>query len=372
MEQQQPVTIGHANDKALPTPSGESLAILPKLDAGKALTAIFHHAGTDLRRLAQAYLTLQIQGVKAPETCRQTTHDLADFLSFYEGYFPGCDAQRWTPQATRRYLDRLQDQGRKPATIARRLISLRAFGKWLATHCPELLLLGDPTSQMKPPVQEALRPKCLTDRQVKAVLDAAQRRIAIKRSALPGRKKDRRPQRDYAILMLLLNGGLRRSEICDLMIEQFQGKKLVNVKCKGNFFRDLFLGQETAKAIQDYLESERGLDLPAYPEANVIFLPAAGKARRGEAKRLSPRSINAVVKGYLSEANAQLPKQEQLKPEDLHPHAFRHTHAYKLIAKSNIAQVQKRLGHRRPDLVVRYAQMPEAEEMKLIDDIEES
>ena len=372
MKRKLPANQTTANDSALLAPSANSPLFFPKFDSGNALEAVFQQAGTDLRYLAQTYLTLQIQGVKSPETFRHVTNDLSDFLGFFQDYFRCFDIYKWTPQSSKRYIEFLGEKGRKPATIARRLISIRAFGRWLYSHRPELLPLGDPTAHVKPPIQEAIRPKCLTDRQVKAILDVASQRISLRDSTLPGRKKDRRPRRDRAIIMLLLNGGLRRSEVCELKLDQFQGKKLVNVKCKGNFFRDLFLGQETANAIQDYLEAERELDLPYYPDSTCIFLPAGEKARRGELKGLSSRSINFIVKGFLNDANAQLPTDEQLKAEELHPHAFRHTHAYKLIAKSNIAQVQKRLGHKRPDLVVRYAQMPEVEEIALINEVEHS
>ena len=371
MRRKSPASPSTANEKGQLIPITPSFPFFPKFDAGNALEVIFQQAGTELRHLAQVYLTLQIRGVKSPETFRHVTNDLSDFLNFFQNYFRCFDVYKWTPQASKRYIGFLGEKGRKPATIARRLISIRAFGRWLYSHRPELLPLGDPTAQVKPPVQEAIRPKCLTDRQVKAILDIASQRVSLRDSSLPGRKKDRRPRRDRAIIMLLLNGGLRRSEVCELKLDQFQGKKLVDVKCKGNFFRDLFLGQETANAIQEYLDAERGMDLPCYPNSSSIFLPAGGKARRGESTGLSSRSINLIVKSFLRDANARLPIDEQLKPEELHPHAFRHTHAYKLIAKSNIAQVQKRLGHKRPDLVVRYAQMPEAEEMLLVNDIEQ-
>ncbi len=370
MNQKSPESPTTVNETSLQVHTTGSPPFFSKFDAGNALEAVFQQAGTDLRHLAQTYLTLQIRGVKSPETFRHVTNDLSDFLGFFHNYFRCFDVYKWTPQASKRYIEFLGEKGRKPATIARRLISIRAFGRWLYSHRPDLLPLGDPTAQIKPPVQEAIRPKCLTDRQVKAILDVASQRVSLRESTLPGRKKDRRPRRDRAIIMLLLNGGLRRSEVCELKLDQFQGKKLVDVKCKGNFFRDLFLGQETSNAVQEYLNIERTLDLPCYPDTACIFLPAGGKARRGESKGLSSRSVNLVVKSFLKDANAQLPAEDQLKAEELHPHAFRHTHAYKLIVKSNIAHVQKRLGHKRPDLVVRYAQMPEAEERSLIEEVE--
>ncbi|MBN1550387.1 tyrosine-type recombinase/integrase [bacterium] len=97
----------------------------------------------------------------------------------------------------------------------------------------------------------------MTDRQIKAVLDVVSQRITLKENHPTGRKSDLRPRRDFAIIMLLLNGGLRRSEICDLDLDHLQGKKLINVKCKGNFFRNITLGKETVRVIEEYGDRTR-------------------------------------------------------------------------------------------------------------------
>ena len=51
-------------------------------------------------------------------------------------------------------------------------------------------------------------------------------------------------------------------------------------------------------------------------------------------------------------------------------HVFRHTHAYNVLKRCSVAYVQKRLGHKRSDLVVRYAQMPEEDEREILERIE--
>ncbi|MBN1550388.1 site-specific integrase [bacterium] len=121
------------------------------------------------------------------------------------------------------------------------------------------------------------------------------------------------------------------------------------------------------------MEIERDLDSEFFTDSPALFLPTHTKLRRGYSGRLASRTINAIVKKLLSKVNEDLSKtNESIDPADFHPHAFRHTHAYKLIAKSDIAQVQKRLGHKRPDLVVLYAQMPESEEIDLINEVEQT
>ncbi len=344
-------------------------AILSKFVAGNNIPADLHQAGNDLQLLSKVYLKNRITGLKSPETVRHINSDLENFLLFFKEYFKELEAQKWSPHATREYIDALQRLGRKPSTITRRLISIRAFGRWLNSVREDLLPLGDPTEGVKPPAQEPLRPKGLTDKQVKAILVVAQRRITYRESDHPGRKKDQRPRRDYAILMLLLHGGLRRSEVCGLKLDQIHDAKLINVKCKGNSLRDILIGQETAHAIKAYIESERKLDLELLPASTSLFLPV-GTRRRDNVSGTASRTINYIVKSFLKEANALFPADEALKIQDLHPHVFRHTHAYNVLKRSSVAYVQKRLGHKRSDLVVRYAQMPEEDEREILERIE--
>ncbi|HLC17291.1 MAG TPA: tyrosine-type recombinase/integrase [Thermodesulfovibrionia bacterium] len=337
----------------------------------------------DLSEWIEVFLKLQIHGVKSHETVRAVKSDLNKFKGFFEYYYQSSDIRKWFPRTTQRFINHLAgEKGQKPKTINRNLVSLRSFAKWLISVRPDLLTLGDPFKGIRPPVQEPIRPKGLNDRQVKHILDAAYHLICqnypdeslIKVHSCrqewhkKGHRKMKRPFRDYAIIMLLLNGGLRRSEICNLNISQLQGRHLKHVKCKGNLYRDVLLGEETIKAIKGYMEEERAVDCQILTASEALFLPSASRKHRNQNGRLSPRLINVIVSNIEKETNKNLPKEEHIK---LHPHIFRHTHAYQILKHGrSLPYLQKRLGHQSMNFLALYAQMPETEEMELLNGAE--
>ena len=336
----------------------------------------------DLEGWASLYLKLQVEGVKAAETLRAARNDLNKFVDFFIEHHQDADIRKWLPRTTSRFVEHLEQRGLKPKTILRSLVTVRSFAQWTLSVRPDLFPLGDPTKGVKPPTQDALRPKGLTERQVKRILDAAYHLIC---QAYPderlakleadreawykkAHRRMRRPIRDYAIIMLLLNGGLRRSEVCDLNLEHLKGRHLRNIKCKGNLFRDVLLGEDTLRALQNYLEEERPRDEEAFGQSPAFFLPSASRRHRNADGRLAPRSINFIVDQVCDAANKGLPPEEHIK---LHPHMFRHTHAYQILKKGrSLPYLQKRLGHQSMHYLALYAQMPELEEEELLNGAE--
>ncbi len=331
---------------------------------------------------ANVYLKSQIEGVKTLQTFRAIRNDLQKFMDFFRDYHKNLDIRKWLPRTTQRFVEHLQEINQKPQTIKRAVFSIRALGRWVFGLRKDLFPLGEPTKGVKTPTQEALRPKGLDDRQVKRLLDAAYHLICQcypdeKVTETNGTKeawyrkahlKMRRPFRDNAILMLLLNGGLRRAEVCELNRNQFQEKHLKDVKCKGNIFRDILLGDETIQALQSYLKNERENDAKAFPGSEALFLPSKSRKHRNTNGRLSPRLINVIVEHIANVANQGLPNEEQIK---LHPHMLRHTHAYQILKKGrSLPYLQKRLGHQSMNYLALYAQMPEIEEKELLDNAE--
>jgi site-specific recombinase XerD len=118
-------------------------------NARDSLEHVFDLAKSDLRSWATVYLECQVKRTKAPATYGQITYDLANFIGFFISTLDSFDVFKWTPQTTTQYIESLQELGRKPATIYRRFISIRTFGRWIYSQRPELFPLGDPARNVK-------------------------------------------------------------------------------------------------------------------------------------------------------------------------------------------------------------------------------
>ena len=323
----------------------------------------------------QLYLKMQIKGIKAEGTYKAVKRDLAYFETFFTDYLGNELITAWTAQVTRRFVQsRQQEHNEKPATISRRLRSLSIFANWMMSVRPDWFLLGHPTRGVKEPVQQALSPRGLTREQVHLLIDAAHNLIARKTSKQKsprGRSTTiQRPYRDHAILILMLNTGIRREEVCNLELHQLDitQRKLIDVKCKGNIVRNILLSKKTVEALQTYLQQEREADQQTFDTATSLFLPAGSRQRSNSEGRLSLRSINNIIAKLETEANAHLAPDKQFRVQ---PHTLRHTHAYHLLESGrDLAYIQKRLGHQSMQFLVRYTQMPEAQEAEMLDTIE--
>ena len=288
---------------------------------------LFSGLSPDLAVWANLYIKIQVDGIKSSETLRAVRVDLGKFINFFSDYHHSLDINHWLPKTTARFVEYLESMNLRPKTIQRNLVTLRSFAKWIFSLRKDLFPLGDPTRGIKPPTQEAMRPKCLDDRQIKRVIDAAFHLICQNypdaemirgddRNELwfqKGHRSMRRPLRDFAIIMLMLNGGLRRAEICSLNLDNLKDKHLRNVKCKGNMFRDVLLGDETIKSVQTYLQKERLKDAACFPGTDALFLPSGARKYRNHNNRLSVRTVNFIVDTIAREANKNLPLKEQKK-----------------------------------------------------------
>lgn len=134
-------------------------------------------------------------------------------------------------------------------------------------------------------------------------------------------------ERDYCILTLFLNCGLRISELIGLNISDLRGDQL-RVLGKGNKERILYLNPACVQAIQDYIAArnqERAID------KNALFL-----SRRRT--RISKAAVEKLVKKYLLKAG--------LDSTQYSPHKLRHTAATLMLQNGvDVRTLQELLGH---------------------------
>lgn len=139
--------------------------------------------------------------------------------------------------------------------------------------------------------------------------------------------------RDKAILELLFSAGLRVSELININRDQMNlQRQEFSVKGKGDKIRIVFISDTAKQALEKYLNKRIDID-------NAVFIRFSNKKKteNQETKRLTPRSIQRIVKFYAAKAGIV---------KDVHPHTLRHSFATDLLANgADIRSVQMMLGH---------------------------
>ncbi|GAA0672987.1 MULTISPECIES: tyrosine recombinase XerC [Clostridium] len=137
-------------------------------------------------------------------------------------------------------------------------------------------------------------------------------------------------ERDYCILTLFLNCGLRVSELCSIDVTKIKEDTLTIIG-KGNKERTVYLNKACLKAISDYLAVRDGSKLPE-AEKNSLFIS-------NKNRQISVRSVERLVKKYTQEAG--------LTKNKYTPHKLRHTAATLMYKHGNvdIRSLQQILGH---------------------------
>lgn len=265
----------------------------------------------------------------SPATVRTYLRDLHAFEAFVEDKALALDARRLGIVALRGFLA-AQFEGRKPATLARKIAALRSFYRFLVRRG---LTKENPATALRTPKTRKTLPRFLTVEDAARVVDAP--------------KDDaHRPEtltlRDRAMLELLYGSGLRVGELAALTLARLElGEGLARVVGKGDKERLVPLGAPCRAALADYLAVRCELRHPKSQEqhATALFL-----GRRGTA--LSVRAIQNVVRRYGALGAGR---------GDLHPHALRHSCATHLLdAGADLRTIQELLGHASLSTTQRY------------------
>lgn len=226
------------------------------------------------------------------------TSDVFDFLSYLS------NDRTANPDAA------VPDYGISAASRARKLSALKSFYKYLTVRTKQLT--ENPVADLEYPKLRKSLPKYLTLEQSAALLQAA---------SGPNQK------RDYAILMIFLNCGIRRSELVGLNLTDVYEDRL-RVVGKGNKERFVYFGTPCRKAIEAYL-----------PERNKKTL-SDNRALFGsrDNNRISVTAVHRLVKKYLLLAG--------LDADSFSAHKLRHTAATMMLSGGvDVKTVQEVLGH---------------------------
>lgn len=163
----------------------------------------------------------------------------------------------------------------KPATRSRKVSSLRTFFKYLTNKTNQLDV--NPVLELETPKLRSSLPKYLTFEQSIDLL-----------TKVDGKNKER----DYCILVLFLNCGLRLSELVGLNLSDVrQSSNTMRVLGKGNKERIVYLNEACQDAIRRYL-AVRPHD--GLIDKKALFISA-------QRKRISPKTVQYLVKKYLAQ-----------------------------------------------------------------------
>ena len=280
-----------------------------------------------LRELVDEYsAALEVAG-RSRRTIDWYRAYLDDFVAFASRDGSLASLQELSPALGRRWLLATQSTRPRPLapnSIAGRVRTLRAFGAWLQR---ELQLPAHPLAGLPPPkVPDVLVPS-LSTREMRALL-----------AAVDSRSMD--VARDRAIVLLLLDTGIRLSELVALSIGAVD---LVEGRCrlmgKGAKERIVPLGARARRAIRISLIARGSVSAD-----DSLFV-----GRRGD--RLSPRGVQQLV-GRLARAAGLTQR--------CSPHVLRHTFARAFLANGgDVFSLQRILGHSPASLQVtrRYVRL---------------
>jgi integrase/recombinase XerD len=254
---------------------------------------------------------LRIAG-RSPRTIRWYGDQLEEFVRFCERDGRRASLADLRPAVARRWL--LAAQAARatplaPASLAGRVRTMRAFGSWVAR---EFELPASPLAGLPLPRVPQLMVSSLREADLLALLRATE--------------TSAQPERDRAIVLLLLDTGLRLAEAAGLRvgdIDLVEGR--ATVMGKGARQRIVPIGRRTRQALRRVL-ARRGLVEPGDP----LFVAGAGGA-------LTAHGIQQVFR--------RLAGRERLSVR-CSPHVLRHTFARSFLRNGgDVFSLQRILGH---------------------------
>ena len=227
-----------------------------------------------------------------------TTSEIFDFLSYLANDRP------LNPDSP------YSDHGIEPAARSRKLSAIKSFYKYLTVRTKQLQ--ENPVADLEYPKLRKSLPKYLTMSQASALLQAVSGQNA---------------KRDYAILMLFLNCGIRRSELVGLNLSDVYEDR-IRVVGKGNKERFVYFGSACHRAIEAYMEERNKTVLT---DNRALF-----GSRNGN--RISVTAVHRLVEKALLKAG--------LDATQFSAHKLRHTAATMMLSGGvDVKTVQEVLGH---------------------------
>lgn len=225
-----------------------------------------------------------------------------------------------------------RDRELNAASRARMIITLKGFYNYLTVKTKQLA--ANPIQNLDAPKIPKTLPSYLTLEESRRLLEA-----------VDGRNKTR----DYCILCLFLNCGLRISEMVGLNLTDIRQDHLL-IHGKGSKERIVYLNKSCIHALENWLEERKNIQSA---DVNAVFL----SSRR---RRISVDSVQVMVKNTLLRAG--------LDAERISPHKLRHTAATLMLQNGvDVRTLQEVLGHENLNTTQIYTHLANQELKKAAD-----
>lgn len=222
------------------------------------------------------------------------------------------------------------------ATRARKTSTLRIFFKYMSVQTHQIPT--NPAELLESPKVKQSLPKHLTLENSLELLNS-----------VDGVNE----RRDYCILTLFLNCGLRLSELCGLNLSDISGDGIMTVTGKGNKERAVYLNDSCKAAIKAYL-AVRPNEGVVITDRNALFISR-------NHRRISPKTVQHIVKTYLKKAG--------LDGMGFSTHKLRHTAATLMYQHGNvdIRVLKDILGHANLGTTQIYTHVSDAQIKRAVD-----
>lgn len=268
-------------------------------------------AASNVRWMARFVQYLQRECRLSPNTVAAYERDLRRFHQWHgEKSIAGLTINRLAD-----YVGFLADQSLAPASVARHLVALKMFFRYLQLEGALKENLAELLGSQK--LWQRL-PEVLSPKQIDSFLRAP-------------RPSNSLFLRDRALLEMLYATGCRVSEISNLKLADVHlNERFCRCLGKGNKQRLVHLGGAAIEAVRNYLDKLRPQLAASKKEEDWLFVSRSGKRLRREA-------IWELVKKYALVSGVS---------SEISPHTMRHSFATHLLAGgADLRQVQEMLGH---------------------------
>ena len=199
-------------------------------------------------------------------------------------------------------------------TRARKATAYRMFFKFL--HLNKKIISEEPTATLDMPKKANTLPKFLREDECVKLLNS-----------IDGDNCER----DYCMIAILLNCGVRVSELVDIDLEDIQQDGTILIRGKGDKERMIYFNDACQEAVKEYQEAKTMLFCNRKYDTRALFLGKSGK-------RLTARRVEQIVQKRMEHAG--------FGSRGISPHKLRHSYATRIYSKgTDIRLLKDILGH---------------------------